>query len=68
MRYSIKSITYKKVYDNSYVIIVTNHMGYMIVKLTSCDEKLCFQCWMKDCSIKKIVPEEYVFVYIINND
>lgn len=60
MQYSIKSITYKQMYEfdqkKSYGIIITNHIGYMIVKLTSCNRKLCFECWMKDCSIRKILP------------
>ncbi|CAF3782374.1 unnamed protein product [Rotaria socialis] len=54
--YSIKSITYKKVSNNSYAIFVTNQVGYSIIKLTSCqdnDSKLCFECWMHDCSIRK---------------
>jgi hypothetical protein len=61
MRYSIKSITHKKVLSNdsdhySYVIIITNHLGYLTVQLTSCQSKLRFQCWMKDCLIQKIMP------------
>ncbi|CAF2911575.1 unnamed protein product [Rotaria sp. Silwood2] len=62
MSYSIKSITYKKVGNNSYAIIITNHIGYLIIKLTSCYDNhtnLCFECWMKDCSIRKIVLTEY---------
>ncbi|CAF1313367.1 unnamed protein product [Rotaria sordida] len=58
MSYSVKSITYKKVDNNSYVIIITNHIGYLTIKLISCYDnhtKLCFECWMKDCSIRKIV-------------
>lgn len=58
MRYAIKSITYKQMEDanekKSYGIILTNHIGYMSVKLTSCETKLCFECWIKDCSIKKL--------------
>ncbi|CAF3505213.1 unnamed protein product [Rotaria sp. Silwood1] len=58
MSYSINSITYKRIENNSYAIIITNHIGYLIIKLTSCRDnhtKLCFECWMKDCSIRKIV-------------
>jgi hypothetical protein len=60
MRYAIKSITHNKVISDandhhSYVIIITNHLGYLTVKLTSCQSKLCFQCWIKDCLIQKIM-------------
>ncbi|CAF0985386.1 unnamed protein product [Adineta steineri] len=59
MRYSIKSITHKKFsHNHSYAIIITNHVGYLILKLNICKEnntKLCFDCWLKDCSIQKII-------------
>ncbi len=61
MRSSIKSITYKKTLSgisDSYVIIITNQVGYLVVKLTSCHTKLCFDCWMKDCLIRKINSTE----------
>ncbi|CAF4732449.1 unnamed protein product, partial [Rotaria socialis] len=53
MRYSIKSIVYQKTDNNSYVVIVTNLVGYLAVKLIPCNEKLCFVCWTKDCTIRK---------------
>ncbi|CAF4307331.1 unnamed protein product [Rotaria socialis] len=53
MRYSIKSIAYQKTDNNSYVVIVTNLVGYLAVKLIPCNEKLCFVCWTKDCTIRK---------------
>ncbi|CAF1092182.1 unnamed protein product [Rotaria sordida] len=56
MRYSIKSIAYQKTDDNSYVIIITNHLGYLVIKLIQCNEKLCFVCWTKDCLIRKKLP------------
>lgn len=52
MRSAIKSITHSS--DNtSYVIIITNQFEYVTVKLTSCQTKLCFQCWIRDCLIQK---------------
>jgi hypothetical protein len=70
MRYSIKSITHKKVLSNdsdhySYVIIITNHLGYLTVQLTSCQSKLRFQCWMKDCLIQKIMPPMSLIIFIL---
>ena len=55
MRYAIKSITHKNDH-HSYVIIITNHVGYLIVNLTPCQTKLCFQCWLQDCLIQRIAP------------
>ncbi|CAF1577329.1 unnamed protein product [Rotaria sp. Silwood1] len=60
MRYSIKSIAYQKTDNNSYVIIITNHLGYLVIKLIQCNEKLCFVCWTKDCLIRKKLPIETI--------
>ncbi|UJR15456.1 hypothetical protein I4U23_002400 [Adineta vaga] len=57
MRSSIKSITHTKTENNSYLILITNHIDYSIVKLISCKDnhtKLCFECFLQDCSIQKI--------------
>jgi hypothetical protein len=43
---------------NSYVIIVTNYRGYLVIKLSQCNDKLCFTCWTKDCLIRKISRDE----------
>jgi len=45
---------------NSYVIIITNQLGYLVIKLIPCNEKLCFSCWTKDCLIQKISPDENI--------
>ncbi len=45
---------------NSYVIIVTNQLGYLVIKLIQCNEKLCFSCWTKDCLIRKIPLDENI--------
>ena len=43
---------------NSYIIILTNHLGYLVIKLTKCNDKFCFVCWTNDCLIRKILPDE----------
>ena len=59
LRSTIKSITHREIvsysHENvSYVILATNQLGYLTVKLTSCQStKLCFQCWINDCLIEK---------------
>lgn len=45
---------------NSYVVVVTNHLGYLAVKLIQCKEKLCLACWTKDCSIERVASEKYI--------
>ncbi|CAF1248542.1 unnamed protein product, partial [Adineta ricciae] len=56
MRYAIKSITYEKVDEYSYAVIVTNHREYLVLKLVQCNEKFCLDCWTTDCFIRKISP------------
>lgn len=61
MRSAVRSITHREVLSHSidnasYVIIIVNQYGYSTVKLTSCQTKLCFQCWMKDCLIQRRIP------------
>ncbi|CAF1480105.1 unnamed protein product [Adineta ricciae] len=61
MQHSIKSITHKNIEKNSYVIFLTNHLGYSIVKLITCQEndtRLCFQCFLRDCSIRRVVSTD----------
>lgn len=58
-RSTIKSITHREIvsysHENvSYVILATHQLGYLTVKLTSCQfNKLCFQCSINDCLIEK---------------
>ncbi|CAF4370023.1 unnamed protein product [Rotaria sp. Silwood2] len=68
MRYSIKSIAYEKTDNNSYVIIITNHLGYLVIKLIQCNEKLCFVCWTKDCLIRKKLPVETMVRHHCSSD
>ena len=53
--------------NHSYVILISNRMGYATVKLTECPNdvtKLCWQCWRENCSIRAISPIKWVLLRI----
>lgn len=52
---------------NSYIVIVTNHLGYLPLKLIPCKDKLCLVCWTIDCSIERVASEKWVSICTMSN-
>lgn len=65
LQYPIQSITYRQIRDeHSYVLILTNQIGYFTVNLVTCSDKLCFQCWTHNCTIEKLTPKQYEIYFL----